>query len=238
MKPNWSIVRFLFLLGLTGFLFGFAKQRNSLRKIKEVQVTFMDTNSPFITVPTVNKLLIQKTDSATSIAKETLVLKEMEQRLLQNPMIRDAQVFITIDGVLGAKIEQRNPIARVIGSPSFYIDEEGKKMPLSTVYSARVPIITGTSTTNFTELTPLLLKIKADKFMETIVSGIHKKKNNEVALLLRKQEFKIEFGTIEDIDLKFQNFKAFFQKAKKDTLLKAYITINLQFGSQVVATKK
>ena len=237
MKINWGIIKLLFVLVLTGLLFGFAIKRNEERKISNIDIKFIDDNNPFITLATVNKLLIQNSDSVTSIPKETLVLKEMEGRLLENPMVRNAQVFVTIDGGLGAHIEQRNPIARVVGSSHFYIDEDGKKMPLSKVHSARVPLISGSSDSDFTELTPLLLKLKEDVFMQQIVAGIHQAKNKTVTLILRKEAFKVQFGTLKHIDKKIQNFKAFYQKAKKDNRLTTYNLVDLQFGSQVVATK-
>ena len=74
--------------------------------------------------------------------------------------------------------------------------------------------------------------------MKQIVSGLHKNRNGTVELILRKEGFKIQFGDLEHIDKKIQNFKAFYQKAKKDKRLSAYNLVDLQFGSQVVATKK
>jgi cell division protein FtsQ len=238
MKVNWAIIKLLFALVMVGLLYGFTQVRNGDRKLKGMEVEFTDENSPFITVSSVNKLLIQNNDSVTSISKETLVLNEMESRLVRHPMVRDAQVFVTVDGTLGAQIEQRNPIARVAGSPNYYVDEDGKKMPLSTVYAARVPLITGTSKNNFTELTPLLLKLRDDEFMSRSVVGIHRYKDGTVELRLRKQNFKVFFGTIENIDKKFQNYKAFCKKATRDNILANYKLVNLQFGNQVVATKK
>jgi len=238
MKGKWMIIKFVLTIVVVGLLYGFTQQRNKERKLTQLVVEFTDENNPFITLSTVNKLLIQNTDSVTSISKETLVLREMESRLLENPMVRDAQVFVTVDGKLGAKIEQRNPIARVAGSPHYYVDEDGKKMPLSRVYAARVPLITGTSNNNFTELTPLLLKLRDDDFMSKSVVGIHKNRDGTVELRMRKHDFKVFFGKIEQIDRKFQNYKAFYQKTTNDKTLTGYDLVNLQFGNQVVATKK
>ncbi len=237
MRINWGIIKLFVLLGLVAFLMSFAKQRNERRNITDVKINFVDDHQPFITLATVNKLLIQSNDSITSIPKETLVLKEMEGRLRQNPMVRKAQVFVTIDGVLGAQIEQRNPIARVAGSANYYIDEDGKEMPLSNVYSARVPLISGSSKNGFTELTPLLIKIKNDSVLNQLVTGIHEKQNGEVILNLRKQSFKVLFGSIENMEVKFKNFKAFFQKIKKDNKSAEYQLVDLRFGNQVVASK-
>ncbi|HPF10992.1 MAG TPA: cell division protein FtsQ/DivIB [Flavobacteriaceae bacterium] len=238
MRGKWNIVKLLILLVLTGVLFSFANKRNGTRKLTDIDVQFTDLNSPFITISAVNKLLIQNNDSVTSIPKETLVLNEMESRLLQNPMVRDAQVFVTIDGRLGAKIEQRNPIARVATSAHFYIDEDGKKMPLSSVYSARVPLITGSSGNNFEELMPLLHAVRKDVFMNEMVTGLEEQNDGRVLLFLRKQDFKVLFGKPENMAKKFQNFKAFFQKATKENKLTNYRLVNLEFGNQVVATKK
>src|SRR5690606_27718863 len=128
-------------------------------------------------------------DSVTGIRKDALDLSEIERRLDSNPMIRKAEVFITVDGVLGARIKQRKPIARVVGESSFYLDETGKPMPLSREYTARVPLVTGSSENDFEELTELLLKIRNDSFMQSHVVGIHNDKNGEVSLLFRVYNF-------------------------------------------------
>jgi len=238
MKVNYGFIKFIVLTAIIVFLFSFTKKRNSSRKLTGIAIEFVDKNDPFITLGTVNKLLIQNPDSVTGIAKETLVLKEMESRLRKNEMIRDAEVFVTVDGVLGAKIEQRNPIARVAALPDYYLDADGKKMPLSSVYTARVPIVTGISKDNFEEITTLVLKINEDDFMRSSVIGIQVSRQGMVTIQMRKHDFKILFGQINSIEKKFQNFKAFYQKTKQDSTLTSYKTVNLQFGNQVVATKK
>src|SRR5690606_7735578 len=194
MKRSIEVLKFIFLLGLMAFLFSFSKNRNDGRKLSKIDIEFLDENSPFITYNSVNKLLIQNQPNVTGIGKETLVLKKMEQRLRENPMVRDAQVYVSIDGTLGAKIEQRNPIGRVSASPDYYLDADGKRMPLSNVYSARVPIITGVSKNNFSELAPLLLKINEDEFMKLSVVGLNQNTNGDIDLELRKMDFKVLFG--------------------------------------------
>ncbi len=219
-------------------LFGFTKKRNENRKLNKIEVEFLGKNDPFITFDSVNKLLIQNHDSVTSIPKEKVDLKEMELRLLKNDLIRTVQVFVTVDGTLGAKIEQRDPIARVVAKPDFYLDADGKEMPLSSVHTARVPIITGAIKNNSESLTKLLLKLREDSFMNHSVVGLHCSQDGFVTMQMRKQGFKVLLGKSQDVDLKFQNYKAFYQKAKMDSALAFYKTVNLQFGDQVVATKK
>ena len=238
MKINWNFIKFLVVTGLIVFLFSFSKQRNEVRNLTNIEIEFMDENALFITQNSVNKLLIVNNDTLTSIGKETLVLNKMEETLLKNPMIKNAEVFLTIDGLLGVKIEQRKPIARVLGSPDFYIDEEGTKMPLSTVHSARVPIITGVLNDDFENVTKLLLKINEDDFMIACVIGLQVEPNETINLRIRKNDFKVLFGKPVDIDNKFQKFKAFYKLTKQDSLLSNYSLVDLQFNSQVVATKR
>jgi len=238
MRINWNIVKFLLLASFVVFLFSFSNKRNEVRNLTKIEVEFMNENALFITQNSVNKLLIQNIDSVTSIGKETLVLNKMEESLLKNPMIKNAEVFITIDGLLGAKIEQRKPIARVSGLQDFYIDEEGKKMPLSTVYSARVPIITGNVNNNFEGVTALLLKVNEDEFMKECVIGIHMNEDESLDLRIRKNDFKVLFGKPIEIENKFQKFKAFYKLTKQDGVLSSYSLVNLKFKSQVVATKR
>ena len=238
MKINWGIIKFLVITSLIVFMFGFSKQRNEVRKIAKIDIDFKDENRLFITENTVNKLLIQNKDSVTSIGKETLDLNKMEKRLLENPMIKNADVYVTVDGVLGVKVIQRKPVARVKGNPNFYLDEDGLNMPLSSVHSARVPIITGISENQYVEVTELVKKITNDEFMKEYVVGLDVTDEGDVFLRIRKNEFKVLFGKSIDIENKFQKFKAFYKLTKKDSLLDTYNLINLKFSDQVVATKR
>ena len=55
---------------------------------------------------------------------------------------------------------------------------------------------------------------------------------------MRLLDFEVLVGTLENLDQKIKNLKAFYQKAKKDKLLGIYKSVNLQFDNQVVCTKK
>ena len=59
------------------------------------------------------------------VPKETLDLNELESALKSNPMIKTAEVYVTVNGTLKAEIEQKTPIARVSTNASYYIDDDG-----------------------------------------------------------------------------------------------------------------
>lgn len=238
MKFKWEYIKALVLIGLVVFLYGFSAKRNTKRNLNTISVEFTNGKNLFITKAAVNKLLIVNQQQLAKTSKDSLDLNKLEQKLNQNPMIANAEVFETIKGDLGAVVTQRQPIARVMGKQAFYIDSEGKKMPLSENYSARVPLVSGITTKNIAELFPLLEKIQQDKFLTEQITGIQKKSSGDYVLKLRENDMTINFGQILEIDRKVNNFKAFYKKAYTAKTLNSYSQVNLKFSNQVVCTKK
>ena len=237
MKRSYYTIRMILLLGLIAFLMGFSIQRNDQRFVQDLSVTFIKNDQPFMALEAVNKLLIQNKDSLLTTPKETLVLKEMEARLVQHPMVRKAQVYVTIDGVLGAKIEQRKPIARVSGAESFYIDEDGIPMPLSPLYAARVPLVNGDALLYVGQVHELILTLNEDAFMGPRLVSITVGRDGQMVLGLRDTDFAIVLGPVVRVQEKLKNFKAFYQKLAQTEELKGYKNIDLRYNNQVVATK-
>lgn len=238
MKINWNYIKGFLLFGAVFFLFAFAEKRNNSRKLTEVNLQFTNSENLYVTEEAVNKLLIQNDVEVETVAKDTLDLNRVEAVLDAHEMIENAEVFMTIDGRMGATITQRKPIARVLGSQPYYIDRQGSIMPLSKFYSARVPLVSGISEEHLEEVFPLLDYIRNDPFLTVHITGVNRLSNGMYEMEVRQQDFAVHFGKIEDIERKTKNFKAFYQKAMKDKKLNAYKKVNLQFRDQVVSTKK
>ena len=238
MKINWNYIKTFLLLGAVFFLFAFAEKRNSTRILSEVNLHFTNSENLYLTEEAVNKLLIQNEVQVKSIGKEALDLNRVEALLEAHEMVENAEVFLTVDGKLGAQITQRKPLARVLASAPFYLDRQGLKMPLSEFYSARVPLVNGVNDEQLKEVYPLMEFITNDEFLTRHVTGLNRLKNGKYEIYLRQLDFVLMFGEVKDIELKFKNFKAFYQKALKDKKLDAYQKVDLQFGDQVVCTKK
>lgn len=238
MRKVIYIIKLFFVLVVLVFLYSFANQRHGKKTISSVNVEFLDGDNLFVTYPMVNKLLIQNADSATNIPKEKLVLNKLENTLSSNKMIQDAQVYLTVNGQLGAKVKQREPIARIQGRVSYYIDRKGDRMPLSPVHTARVPLVTGKVDENaLHEIYTLVKYINDDRFLNRNIVGVHKT-GSDYELKMRTDDFTVTLGNTENLEQKVVNFKAFYQKALKDDALKDYKKVDLRFDQQVVCTKK
>ena len=238
MRINWNYIKFLALLVIITGLYAFSSQRSKLKKVNGMAVEFIGDQNLYITEGTVNKLLIQKFGGLENMPKEKLVLNAMEKVLQANKMVKNAQVYLTVDGKLKSKIVQRKPIGRVEAENKFYVDDEGKRMPLSSSHSARVPIITGKITGESLEDVYEILKyINEDEFLRKNVIGIHIEDVDKYQLKFRVENFVVNLGSIENLEEKFNNFKAFYAKADKDDTLEKYAVVSLEFNNQVVCTK-
>lgn len=238
MKINFNYIKGILLFGVMLFLFSFAGKRNEGRKLGPINLSFTNSENLYVTEKAVNKLLIQNYGASQGEGKEPLDLNRMESLLNAHDMIENAEVFLNINGELGAIITQRQPIARVMADPSYYIDRQGIEMPLSPYYSARVPLVRGISKEQLQEVFTLLNYVGKDDFLSRQVVGIERKDGGVYQLSIRELDFVVVLGKVKNLERKFKNFKAFYQQAMKDKKLNTYKKVNLRFGNQVVCTKK
>lgn len=239
LKINWNYIKGLTLLLLVLFLYGFSYQKNKIKKIKDIVIGFEEGTNFFISHEIVNKLLIQNNQSAKNQAKSVIDLHQLETNVLSHPMVEDATVYLTVDGLLKTKIKQRTPIARVVSkTKSYYIDKQAKKMPLSENYTARVLLIYGNvADENINNIYYLVTTILGDEFLKKQIISVTKMPSNEFVLKTREGNQKILLGTTDDLEIKFKNLKSFFTKTITDNTLDNYSTINLKYHKQVVCTK-
>ncbi|WP_299361360.1 cell division protein FtsQ/DivIB [Winogradskyella sp.] len=238
MRINYNYIKVIGLLILVGGLFAFSKYRNDHRKVPEPNIEFFGENKLFITEATVSKLLIQNQQTVTGQSKEIIDLNELEIALNSNPMIKKAEVFMSVNGELSAAIEQKRPIARVHTNASYYIDDEGSYMPLSSNYAARVPLVTGNIKKNNLKIVFQFAKaVDEDEFLRKHVIEIRQNDDNTIDFKIRKSDFIVHLGTLKKLEKKINNFKAFYQKALKDNVLNKYKLVNLKFDKQVICTK-
>ncbi|HBS12327.1 MAG TPA: hypothetical protein DEO36_07270 [Flavobacteriaceae bacterium] len=155
-------------------------------------------------------------------------------------MIEKAEVFMNVNGELGAVIIQKTPIARVNqGSTAYYIDRNGRKMPLSSSFSARVPIVEGIQKGIISdEVFKLVTVIYNDEFLKKQIVGVEQISTKEFVLKTRIGNQTVELGSLNELDQKIKKLKVFYQKAINGKILENYKTINLEYANQVVCSKK
>ena len=238
LRVSLNYIKVMVLLILVSFLFAFSNYRNDNRKVSEPNIEFTGENKLFITESTVSKLLIQNQAAVTGQPKDIIDLNDLEAALNSNPMIKKAEVFMSVNGELSAEIEQKRPIARVHTNASYYIDDEGSYMPLSSNFAARVPLVTGNiKKNNLNTVFQFAKAVDEDEFLKKHVIEIHQNDDGTIDFRIRKSNFKVHLGTLNQLQKKINNFKAFYQKALKDKILDNYKLVNLKFDEQAICPK-
>ena len=238
-KKGLKYLFFLLLVVGLGLLYSFASKRNLQKKVTNIKIEFSGQNTNFLTISMVDKLLIQNTKTVRNLKKSVIDLYTLENQVNKNPYVAESSVFLDINGTIKTIVKQRSPIARVLHEDtSYYIDKQGVKIPLSAVYSARVLLISGVEKDgNFKEIVALVTTILEDDFLKKEIVEIHELDNEEYQFSVRSGSYKIDFGKLTNIDIKFKKLKAFYNKAFLDKTIREYKTINVKFHNQVVCTK-
>src|SRR5690606_27493015 len=79
------------------------------------------------------------------VAFDQLHLKEIEERVKGHRFVKDAEVYKDLQGNLVVKVFQNIPMARVVQSdgPDAYVSTDGRILPVSDKFTARVMVIGG-----------------------------------------------------------------------------------------------
>jgi cell division protein FtsQ len=174
-----------------------------------------------------------------------------EYALEQNPYVKNAEVYINLDKTLHCKIEQREPIARVINQKGqhFYLDNEGNKFSCQTGTSARVVVINGfiseklipkdsLKTVTIQEIFTIASKVNSDVFWKQFTEQIFVDKYNDIILIPKVGNFTIVLGNSSSLDTKLNNLRTFIQDALPKVGWDKYKKVSVKYKGQIVTTKR
>jgi cell division protein FtsQ len=165
----------------------------------------------------------------------------LEDSLNANPLIKSAEIYKTIDGVLEVSVVQRIPVVRVFsGNGGFYIDTDANLLPLPNKYRPRVIIANGyikEKNEILSNIYDLAIFIYNNDFWRAQIAQIYVNKKQEFELIPRVGSHTIYFGKAEDIENKFTKLMAMYEYGFQTVDWNSYTEINLEFNNQVVCIK-
>jgi cell division protein FtsQ len=237
MKRLLKIFELFFLSSLLFVLLSFTiKNENTAKKnlnsiqINQTQNSFVDENKV---------LEILSNSGLYYDNQEVFDVESMESNIKNQPHIKDVQVFLNLDGAIDVIIEERDPLVRIFESEaSYYLDEDCLLMPLSETYTSRKLIASGdVEKYNIEDICELSKTIESNEFMRSLISQIHFE-NNNILLIPKIKNQKINIGDIEDLEIKFDNLICFYDKIIKYKGWDYYNVINLKYKDQIICSKK
>lgn len=179
-------------------------------------------------------------------------LVKLRHWLQELPSVKEATVYGRFDGRLVVEITQRMPLLRVVGEnkPGYYIDTEGQPMPLSSTYSALVPVVTGALPhaigSNPAAIAEhprvkgafeLISYIEERPFWKSQVEHIVVLPGGDYEMVTRVGGARVVLGDLRNLDNKFDRLMAFYKAMAKQGNLNTYKRINLKYRDQVVCER-
>lgn len=236
------------LLGLGGMA-AFAALRQAHRPVQNIVVNVAnDADNYFISERGVTALL-------TNGGKEPVIgtvpegprLRELENRLKAHPFVRDAQVYRDLSGALHADIHQNRPIARLVHPDDrldTYVDAEGKRLPLSPLYTARVATVSraggGTLPINFFQdstsrgYLDFLRFVDEHPFWRAQVAEVFVEPGGKLSFTQQIGDQRIEFGAPDNISEKFAKLMVFYRQIPSVLGWDTYHRVNVEYQNQII----
>ena len=208
----------------------------------EVVVKNGSDEEQFVDTKDIKKFVKEKGLDPTGKQLKEINTNAIEEAILTNQLIKKADVFVTNDGSIKASIEERKPLIRIISDSgeSYYVDNEGNKMPLSKRFTAYIPIATGSIKESFakTDLYKFALFLHDDKFWNAQIEQIVVLPNQDITLIPRVGDHQIILGDLNGYKERLDKLMTFYQNGLNETGWNKYSVINLKFNKQVVCTKR
>ncbi len=193
-----------------------------------------------------NRVNLKSVKSASSVN-----YRQLEQVLENNPYVEHAEVYADANEKIKINIQQRTPVLRIINnqSVSYYLDNHGKRMPLSSNFTARVQVVTGFIFTNadhqsiadsITEKNLFVLAdfIQRDSFLSSLTEQIIINKQNEIEIIPMIGNHSILIGDTENLNEKFERLKIFYRETIGHVNLNQYSMINLKYDDKIYCVRR
>ena len=234
---NFRILKILIMLFLVTGLTAFSIIKNGDRNININKINYMDSDPIFISVESVNNLLKQSDSNSSTLLKRNLNLRKIEELINDNAFIDFAEVSMDLVGEVGVKIIEKKPVFRVLNG-EYYIDTNGRKMPLSNLFSERIPlIISDVNSSDYVSLGSLGSFLINDDFLNAHITGLEIIDNN-LFFHVRNFSYVITMKGFNQYKIRLNNYKVFYRSVINDSVLRDLSSINLNFNSQVIVEKK
>ena len=242
---------------------GFVSGRMSENICERINVSIIDSvENRFVTNGDIMNVLLEDETNILGYPLETINTLKLEAVLSDNPFIKEAVLYKTVNGNLNVEIEQRKPVLRVINmqGESYYIDKEGFILPVSDKFTSRVlvangyisePFIYATTRSIFDvevpggrrnrviyELFDMASYIAGSELWSAQIAQIYVDEKYEYELIPRVGAHIIYIGDGLDYQMKFRKLKAFYVYGLNNKGWNNYEKINLKYKNQIVCTKR
>lgn len=206
-----------------------------------IDVEVLDADmQKILTKEHVLELLAKNKFTVVGEMRKDVNLVAMEEALLRDPYICQANCYFTAGNHLSVKVLPLRPILHVIANngEDYYVDTTGVAMPIRN-FNLNVLVATGhiDARTIKKELLPLAWFLHEDEYWSHQTEQLHVQSNGDIILSPRVGNHHILLGKQEDFVEKLDNMKLFYEKGFPQVGWNKYHTIDLRYKGQVIGVK-
>lgn len=253
MTKREGLIRVLRLAGglvVLFFLVSFAPNTETGYRIDDIEVEIENAyENFFIDEEDVMALIMQNEgDSILGDAYGRVDLNLIEDRIESHSFVQEAEVYRDLKGHLVVVATQNKPIARLISKrgESAYIGSTGDMLPTSIKYTARVPVITGRYVDQLMELEnvneddyasdlkEMVEYILEEDFWAMQIAQLEINRKGFITMYAQIGDQRIEFGTPDDYEKKFNKLKIFFKQIMPTKGWNTYDRVNVAYKDQII----
>ncbi|NBC83693.1 MAG: hypothetical protein GVY19_09960 [Bacteroidetes bacterium] len=253
-----TIAGTLLLAAYLFFSLGFVSDKSALVNCRDVDIVINDSmKHRFLHLDDLQKLIQANQLSLPGTPMNEINTHHLELFFEQQPYVLSAEAYKSSHGNLTIELVQRDPMVRVINQAgnSFYIDKDGRILPISTRYTAHILVINGQipddiephSGVHITELPnaskalvdayKLAKFVAYDDFWQSQIVQIYAAHNNEFEIIPRIGPHIIELGTVDNFQQKFKKLKVLYLKGFNNIGWNKYLRINLKYDNQIICSE-
>ncbi len=242
----WSIASAALIV-----LFVVAWKAKNEKQLTDIQVELVGESAQALFMDEIAiRAILNEQGVHVGVPVDKVNLTQLEQFIEKTEWVKNAEFFINNKLVLDAKIEQRIPIARVFtaSGSSFYIDNEGWRLPLKQLTVLNLPVFTGfpTDQPKLSKPDSVLLKevlffaktIQKDSFFMAQVAQVNIESNGHFQMVPTLGDHLVLLGTVDQLEDKLNRLFTFYKNVWVGSGINAYQVIDCRFDHQVVALKK
>lgn len=242
---TWILIAAWFVV-----IMGFVSGESQKVLCNRIEVIMSDTvNNRFVTRTDIRVMLEETDMQLQGYPLAEINIRSLEHSLEKNPYVRNAEVSKDISGRLEVKIEQREPLVRLIpeGKQGFYLDKEGMKLPLSDQFTPLILLASGNLpkldqggklNKQLGEIYRFSTYLTEHPFWRDQIVQIYVDRKGEYELIPRVGAHHILLGSMEHWEMKLRNLELLYRQGLSRYGWNTYGTINLKYTNQVICTKR
>ena len=255
-KKDWkSTLIWTIIIGfiLTVLVLSIRKKANSDISKVNIVIKSMHDQRPMISKREIKQKFRNHLGYDISRGKiKDLDIRAMEGILYKDERISRAEIFIDNNNVINIFIAQKDPILRIMNKDqqSYYLDENGHKVPVEYGPAIRVPIATGyienfdlkllaaNSPSRLRQVFDIAKYVQQDAFLNALIEQVDVDKEGNITIVPKIGNQKLSMGRGENIDKQFDRLKTLYRNGLPKIGWRKHSVYRLDLEGQITGVRR